>query len=206
MKLLLNHSLKEIIMKKVSVISALFLTACVTINIYFPAAATEKVADEIIQGIQQQEDKSQSHNKLPSLLPQWQAHLVQSADHALSLFISSAHAEANLSVNNAEIRQIRARMKARFPTLAPYYQSGFIGINNSGLLSSRGQVPLKNRNNVNKIINAENTDRENLYQAIANANAHPEWAAQIKATFSHSWIKHAQAGWWYQDGGTWKQK
>lgn len=193
-------------MKKVSVISALFLTACVTINIYFPAAATEKVADEIIQGIQQQEDSPQSNNKLPSLLPQWQAHLFHAVDKSLSLFISSAHAEANLSVNNAEIRQIRARMKARFPTLAPYYQSGFIGINSSGLLSSRGQVPLKNRNNVNKAISAENADRENLYQAIANANAHPEWAAQIKATFSRSWVKHAQTGWWYQDGGTWKQK
>jgi hypothetical protein len=36
--------------QKIPLMSALFLTACVTINIYFPAAAAEKVADEIIQG------------------------------------------------------------------------------------------------------------------------------------------------------------
>ena len=39
-------------MRKISVLSALLLTACVTINIYFPAAAAEKAADEIIKDIQ----------------------------------------------------------------------------------------------------------------------------------------------------------
>mgnify|MGYP000329471909 CR=1 FL=1 len=192
-------------MKKISVISALFLTACVTINIYFPAAATEKVADEIIQGIQE-EASPQTNNQTPALLPAWQVSIYQAIDRSLSVFISSAHAEANLSVNNPEIRQIRTRMKTRFPSLAPYYQSGVIGVNANGLLTSRGNVPLKERNKVKKIISAENADRKNLYHAIANANSHPEWAGQIEATFARSWIKHVQPGWWYQDGGTWKQK
>jgi hypothetical protein len=39
-------------MKKFSLLGMLMLTACVTINIYFPAAAAEKVADEIIKDIQ----------------------------------------------------------------------------------------------------------------------------------------------------------
>ena len=39
-------------MRKISVLGALLLTACVTINIYFPAAAAEKAADEIIKDIQ----------------------------------------------------------------------------------------------------------------------------------------------------------
>ena len=39
-------------MKKISVLTALLLTACVTINIYFPAAAAENAADEIIKDIQ----------------------------------------------------------------------------------------------------------------------------------------------------------
>ncbi len=41
-------------MKKLYLLSALFflLTACVTINIYFPAAAAEKAADTIIKEIQ----------------------------------------------------------------------------------------------------------------------------------------------------------
>jgi hypothetical protein len=32
--------------------------------------------------------------------------------------------------------------------------------------------------------NAENADRQSLYQAIANANGHPEWTTQIKSTFT----------------------
>ncbi len=46
---------------KLPLLGVLFLTACVTINIYFPAAAAEQVADEIIQDIQSIEpDKPQS--------------------------------------------------------------------------------------------------------------------------------------------------
>jgi len=204
----LNHFIKlGAIMKKTTFISALFLTACVTINIYFPAAATEKVADEIIQSIQQEDISPQSHAPSISPLPQWKVSLYQGIDQTIAIFISSAQAEeVNLSVNNSQIRQIRARMKTRFPTLAPYYQLGFIGINPQGLLSSRGKIPLKDRNKINKLISAENTDRKNLYQSIASANNHPEWSAQIQATFSRSWVKHAQTGWWYQDGKTWKQK
>jgi len=33
------------------------LTACVTINIYFPAAAAEKVVDKIIDEVWQEDDK-----------------------------------------------------------------------------------------------------------------------------------------------------
>lgn len=36
-------------------ISALALSACVTINIYFPAAAAEKAADKIIEEVWQSE-------------------------------------------------------------------------------------------------------------------------------------------------------
>lgn len=36
-----------------SLLAAAWLTACVTINIYFPAAAAEKVADRIIDEVWQ---------------------------------------------------------------------------------------------------------------------------------------------------------
>ena len=38
------------------------------------------------------------------------------------------------------------------------------------------------------------------------ANGHAEWEAQIRDTFAKQWIASAHAGWWYQDGGAWKQK
>ena len=37
--------------KKLSMLLAFFVSACVTVNIYFPAAAAEKAADRIIDDV-----------------------------------------------------------------------------------------------------------------------------------------------------------
>jgi hypothetical protein len=42
-----------------SVLFGMFLSACVTINIYFPAAAAEKAADKIIGEVWQLEEKEE---------------------------------------------------------------------------------------------------------------------------------------------------
>ena len=61
-------------MKKSSLISsvgaAAILSACVTINIYFPAAAAEKAADKIIDEVWQLKDgyKPEAHQMLKNLL------------------------------------------------------------------------------------------------------------------------------------------
>jgi len=195
-------------MRKISVLSAMLLTACVTINIYFPAAAAEKAADEIIKDIQKNTPQ-QTEPKPKASLPDWQASIYQVIDRAINVVVSPAQAdEANLAIDSAEIRQLRAAMESRYPSLQPLYAAGYIGILADGLLAVRdsGSVPLKDRNQVNKLVAAENADRQNLYQAIANANGHPEWAAQIKSTFAARWVSNAQPGWWYQSSGSWKQK
>ena len=195
-------------MRKLSLLSALLLTACVTINIYFPAAAAEKAADEIIKDIQKNTPQ-QTEPKPKASLPDWQANIYQLIDTAINVVVSPAQAdEANLAIDSPEIRQLRAAMENRFASLQPLYAAGFIGIQADGLLAVRdiGSVPLKDRNQVNKLVAAENADRQRLYQAIANANGHPDWAAQIKSTFAGRWVSNAQAGWWYQSSGSWKQK
>lgn len=195
-------------MRKISALSALLLTACVTINIYFPAAAAEKAADEIIKDIQSITPQK-SEPKPKASLPDWQVNVYRAIDAAINVVVSPALAdEADLSIDSAEIRQLRATMESRFANLQPLYAAGFIGIQADGLLAVRdtGSVPLKDRNQVNKLVAAENADRQSLYQAIANANGHPDWAAQIKSTFAGRWVSNAQAGWWYQSSGSWKQK
>ncbi|MGZ5031507.1 MAG: YdbL family protein [Methylobacter sp.] len=195
-------------MRKISVLSAILLTACVTINIYFPAAAAEKAADEIIKDIQKNTPQ-QTEPKPKASLPDWQVSMYQVIDSAINVMVSPAQAdEANLAIDSAEIRQLRAAMESRFASLQPLYAAGYIGIQADGLLAVRdsGSVPIKDRNQVNKLVAAENADRQNLYQAIANANGHPEWAAQIKSTFAARWVSNAQPGWWYQSSGSWKQK
>lgn len=193
-------------MRKISVLSALLLTACVTINIYFPAAAAEKAADEIIKDIQ---GISPQKTEPKTSLSDWQVSMYQLIDAAINVVVSPAQAaEADLNIDSAEIRQLRATMESRFASLQPLYAAGFIGIQADGLLAVRdaASVPLKDRNQVNRLVAAENADRQSLYQAIANANGHPDWAAQIKSTFAARWISNAQPGWWYQSSGSWKQK
>jgi hypothetical protein len=45
------------------------LTACVTINIYFPAAAAEKAADKIIDEVWQLKDGTQTPTETPTTKP-----------------------------------------------------------------------------------------------------------------------------------------
>ena len=195
-------------MKKLSVLSAFILSACVTINIYFPAAAAEKVADEIIKDIQ----KPTPEKTLPkpkAALSDWQLSFYHLIDQAINLAIHPAYAgEADLSIDSPQIRQLRASMEHRFATLQVFYNSGAIGVKADGSLTIRdaSAIQLKDKNQINKLIAAENADREALYQAIANANGHPEWAAQIKSTFAARWLSNMQSGWWYQSGNNWKQK
>ena len=192
-------------MKKLSLFGALLLTACVTINIYFPAAAAEKAADTIIKDIQ----SITPAPKPKAELNDWQQTAMQWLDKSINLVISSAHAEeANLTIDSPEIRQLRSTMETRFASLQGFYVAGYIGIQSNGLLAVRDAtaVPLQERNAVNSLVAAENADRNALYQAIANANGHPDWVADIKATFAKRWVSNAQGGWWYQSGGKWVQK
>ncbi len=195
-------------MQKISFLMVLFLSACVTINIYFPAAAVDKVADEIIKEIQEgSPDSTQQIPASQTHLFTWEIKTYQLIDRAIAILISSAHAEPNLAVDTVEIRRLKASMRTRFADLKVLYNQGLIGITTEGLLTNKTSIPLKDRNKVNKLIQAENTDRKHLYQSIANANGRPEWFTQIKAAFAKMWVNNAQSGWWYQDGNQqWQQK
>jgi uncharacterized protein YdbL (DUF1318 family) len=196
-------------MRKISVLTALLLTACVTINIYFPAAAAEKAAAEIIKDIQSETPKKPESVKPKAELSDLQLGVYKMIDSAISVVISSAQAgEANISINSPEVGRLRASLERRFATLQVFYANGSVGIKSDGMLVMRdaANVPLKDKNQINKLVASENADRMALYQAIANANGHPEWAAQIKSTFAGQWISNAQSGWWYQSGGNWNQK
>ena len=140
-----------------------FLTACVTINVYFPAAATEKVADEIIQDIQTPEpEQPQSRVVTEPHMAEWQVSFYKLVDQAIAVVIPSAQAEAVLPADSAEVRRLRASMRNRFTLLKGFYEKGVIGIKADGLLTKKGKVSLKDRNKVNKLVKAENIDRNNL--------------------------------------------
>ena len=85
-----------------------------------------------------------------------------------------------------------------------------VGINREGLLVVRTTdgLNLKERAEVQQLVEAENRDREALYAEIARANNFPrEKVADIKRIFAQSWIDQARSGWLIQDAqGNWRKK
>jgi uncharacterized protein YdbL (DUF1318 family) len=135
--------------------------------------------------------------------------LVAGLDRVLRVLVAPAEAAApDLDVSSAAIRQITDSMKARHSQLEKYYDGGAIGYTADGLVAVRDAnlIPLAERNSVKKSVADENQDRAALYTEIAKANGHPEWQADIRSTFAKRWVANAKAGWYYNDGGGWKQK
>ena len=68
-------------------------------------------------------------------------------------------------------------------------------------------LKLKAKARVNKLVKAENGDREKLYSEIARANGFPNKIAEVKSIFADSWRDQAVAGWYIeQANGTWSKK
>jgi uncharacterized protein YdbL (DUF1318 family) len=202
---------------------AVLLAACVTVNVYFPAAAAEKAADQIIdtvtgtsgtqpQGSNQNQKPQGSTQRpsTPSLADDASNILLAAAGNVLAMLVPAANAQgaANLDVNTPEIRAVTGSMQGRFGQLKPYLDSGAVGLTSDGHVEVRDAnvVPLAERAKVKTLVAEENRDRDTLYAEIAKANGHPEWKSDIQTTFARRWIERAAPGTWYQDAGGWKKK
>lgn len=189
----------------------LLLVACVTINIYFPAAQAEQAAERIVEDIlgnaPQKEAPAQKEDKGAWLE---QRNFTRIAGAVLNLLVPQAQAaQPDFNVNTPQIRQLQAAMKQRNQSLKAYYASGGVGFTRDARIAMRDQsaIPLKERAKAERLIADENRDRDALYAAIAKANGHPEWEPEIRSTFAKTWAKEAVNGWWYQDAsGRWKQR
>jgi uncharacterized protein YdbL (DUF1318 family) len=182
-----------------------FASACVTVNIYFPAAAVERAADQIVK------ETWGGPAKPATPVPQPQSRSLFSPNRFLALsFVSEAFAQdADINVTNPAIRALKDSIKKRSDAIKPYMDRGNIGIAQDGLLAIRSAdgLNLKERAEASQLIDAENKDREALYAEIAKANGIPkENIPKIKSIFAKSWIEQAQPGWWIQNNGNWQKK
>lgn len=202
------------------------LAACVTVNVYFPAAAAEQAADRIIDTVTGQAPSGNLigpgqpgaiHPPAPQTKPNgWvigpRDVLLAAVGSALEHLMPAAQAQGtpNLDLSTPEIRAITASMQQRFTQLQKYFASGAVGLTADGMVQVRDQnlVPLPERANVKNLVADDNRDRSTLYTEIAKANGHPEWETDIRRTFARRWVERgAQPGWYYQNSaGTWTQK
>jgi uncharacterized protein YdbL (DUF1318 family) len=192
-------------LRKILFTSIFLVGACVTVNIYFPAAAVERAADQIVK-------ETWGEPAGPAKKEQPQSRLFNpEAVNLAFLWAAEAHAqEADINVSNPAIRALKDSIKNRSDSIKPFMDRGAVGITRDGLLTVRSTegLNLKERAEVQQLVDAENREREALYLEIAKANnIARESVPKIKAIFARSWIEQARPGWWIQDAqGNWRKK
>jgi uncharacterized protein YdbL (DUF1318 family) len=187
------------------------LVSCVTVNIYFPAAAIQKAADQIVDDVrktpeqkpeQQPDQKPEQKSDKTSLLETFRT---------VSLGPASAHAAAlDVNVSTPAIRALKASMANRFAQLQTLYAKGAVGETSNGLVAVRdtGALSLKEKADVSRLVDEENRDRTALYTEIIKANnLDMGTMAEVQRLFANSWRAKSSPGWWIQqDNGQWAKK
>jgi uncharacterized protein YdbL (DUF1318 family) len=182
------------------------LVSCVTVNIYFPAAAIQKAADQIVDDVrkapeQKPEQKQEPGPDKKSLLDRLRF---------VSFGPAEAQAAVDVNVSTPAIRGLKTALANRFPQLQPLYAKGGIGETNDGLIAVRDTtaLSLKEKADVNRLVDEENRDRRALYAEIVRANnLAPAQIPDVQRLFANSWRDKSAAGWWIQqDGGQWVKK
>ena len=197
-------------------VAAVMVTACVTINVYFPAAEAKEAARQFVEKVIGEEPQPstpvEDDNGGPSafLEPVSLRQLASRVDVYALMGIGSAHAQSpDISIRTPAIQAIQSRMAARFDsTLRAGFDAGALGFAGDGTIVVRdaSKLPLKDRVQIQQAVADDNRDRKAVYREVAVANGHPEWEGQIREVFARQWVASARSGWWYQSGGSWKQK
>lgn len=174
------------------------LAACVTVNIYFPAAEVKKTADEFVNDVYKK-DKPETKNDQSSLYRflDW-------------LGPNQARAQEASQVSNAAIRGLKAQIRKHHAKLEPYYKSGAIGITNEGYLTIRdkSQLSLSELGQVRQLVEKDNQARSQLYKEVVKAlDLEQNQISRVESIFADTWRGKASSGWWIQkDDGSWVRK
>jgi uncharacterized protein YdbL (DUF1318 family) len=188
-----------------TVFAFLAAVSCVTINIYFPAEEVRGAADRIVNEVWgEKAEGDHPATKTPD-------HPAPGPGSSLwhGLGARDVFAAQDINVSTPEIRALKEAIKNRAGQLFPYLDSGHVGIGNDGMLKVRSTdgLLLKARGEVNRLIAAENADRQRLYAEIARANGFPDQTDEVRAIFAASWREQARPGWFLENTqGDWQRK
>ena len=201
-------------------LASLLIAACVTINVYFPAAAADKAADQVINDITGGGAKGAHHHAAAVELragaqadePNFLVAAFGSVLYALVPAAQAQDAEAALNVSSPAVTRIKRPWRARFGELEKFFASGAVGLTKDGM--RRRARPQRRRaagprHGQAPGVRGQRRPRPALRARSRKASNHPEWEADIRKSFAKRWVVRtgAKPGWYYQDdGGAWKQK
>lgn len=207
------------------------ILACVTINVYFPEAAVKDLSEQIEAAVAREAAKAQAGDPAEEPNTDGGESTEESqgfagqvfSRHTLDRAIGTAlhllgpgevyaqgDAVAAPEISNPAIRKIIQSRSQRLAALNGHKSSGVLGENNEALVEVRSldNLPLKERAAVQKLVKAENADRERMFKEIAAATGTDlSQLPQIRATYATTLRESARAGDWVQGpDGAWSQK
>ncbi len=211
---------------------AALVAGCVTINVYFPEAAIQDLAERIEAQVERQaaatgaEEARIEHGhdhlladaaRSPSLVDQMWARiaaplLAWTAPQVLAQASAGdgAAGVATPEVTNPAIRAIIDSRAARLADLNRFKKQKVIGEGNEGLVVARQltELALRDRAAVQRLVKAENADREALYREIAAVkNVDLSQLGRIRETYAKTLRDKAQPGDLIQQpDGSWTEK
>ncbi len=179
--------------------------AVITVNVYFPTEAIEDAAEKIIDEIQGGEDVQSTADNSD------QQSFFQKSIPFNFFGDSTVYAdEIDLNLTTPAIRKLVDSMKARNTAIMQFKDKGSIGESSDGMLAIRDMDGLGGEEirTVNRLLRAENNDREALYKELAAANKiDPADIDKVKSIFAKTLKSKAKPGHWYHDEkGNWTQK
>jgi uncharacterized protein YdbL (DUF1318 family) len=198
-------------------LASLFALACVTINVYFPEEKVKDLSEKIEDAVAREAAEAapapaepQASLAAPRSFGELAAIAAGNLLRLLPAGEAAAQEVADPGISNPAIRRIIESRAARIGELSRFKASGAIGENNKALLEARDlqQLQLADRAAAQKLIKAENDDREAMFKEIAAATgASPDSMPQIRTTYAETLRQKAKAGEWIQQpGGEWVKK
>ncbi len=185
------------LLKIVATLALVLVAACVTVNIYFPAAELQKDAERVVKqayGIEEQKAPEEGSSLSPGLLD--------------ILGPATAHAQNYVELSNATTRGLEQQVVATTKQLAPYFSSGNVGLDNSGfaVLRDKGGLDMKQLGQVNRLVASDHKFKAELYKEKAKAAGTPGKVGDVQSIYANLWKQYAASGTWIQSGGSWAQK
>ncbi len=178
------------------------LTACVTINIYFPAAEVQKTAEDIVKDV-----RGADATKLDKPAPETSK---DTGPVSMLMGCPEAWAANELNVSNATIRTLKNRIKENYPQLRKWLAQGVLGEDHNGfiVMKNQGGLNLKARIFAKRVMEEENSSRKALYQAVAQAlNIPSSQVARVGRIFAQQWQKAVPRGTWIETApGKWVRR
>lgn len=172
--------------------------SCVTVNVYFPAREVEKKAGDIVDDIRRNTDAAPAPAGPQSSLK----------EGLYGYWLNGSLAWAQ-KADSPAVQALKKQLAERFPKLKPFYQKGTVGENNKGFVELRnGGLAPAEKSELKGLIEAENRDRQALYQEVARSmNIAPDQIVKVQRIFADKWQQSSASGWWIQkEDGSWAKK